>query len=93
MKRMIAVVTSSRADYSHLYWPLHDLQQHPGVELKLIVMGAHLSPHFGETITTIKQDGFAVAARVECLLSSDSDVGMAKTLGVATRCSRLPRWL
>ena len=83
MKRTIAVVTSSRADYSHLYWPLHDLQQHPGVELKLIVMGAHLSPHFGETITTIEQDGFAVAARVECLLSSDSDVGMAKTLGVA----------
>jgi UDP-hydrolysing UDP-N-acetyl-D-glucosamine 2-epimerase len=83
MKRTIAVVTSSRADYSHLYWPLHDLRQHPGVDLKLIVLGAHLSPHFGETVTTIEQDGFAVAARVECLLSSDSDVGMAKTLGVA----------
>jgi UDP-hydrolysing UDP-N-acetyl-D-glucosamine 2-epimerase len=83
MKRTIAVVTSSRADYSHLYWPLHDLQQHPGVDLKLIVLGAHLSPHFGETVTTIEQDGFTVAARVECLLSSDSDVGMAKTLGVA----------
>ena len=37
MKRTIAVVTSSRADYSHLYWPLHDLAQHPDVELKLIV--------------------------------------------------------
>ena len=25
MKRKIAVVTTSRADYSHLYWPLKDL--------------------------------------------------------------------
>src|ERR1700742_2064666 len=83
MKGTIAVVTSSRADYSHLYWPLHDLAQHPEVELKLIVLGAHLSPQFGETVKEIEKDGFPIAARLECLLSSDTDVGMAKTLGVA----------
>jgi len=83
MKRTIAVVTSSRADYSHLYWPLHDLKQHPDVDLKLIVLGAHLSPQFGETVREIEKDGFAIAARLECLLSSDTDVGMAKTLGLA----------
>jgi UDP-hydrolysing UDP-N-acetyl-D-glucosamine 2-epimerase len=83
MKRTIAVVTSSRADYSHLYWPLHDLAQHPDVELKLIVLGAHLAPQFGETVKEIEKDGFPIAARLECLLSSDTDVGMAKTLGVA----------
>ena len=79
----IAVVTSSRADYSHLYWPLHDLKQYPDVDLKLIVLGAHLSPQFGETEQEIAKDGFPIAARMECLLSSDTDVGMAKTLGVA----------
>src|ERR1700745_1233669 len=47
-------------------------------------MGAHLSPEFGATIKEIEKDGFAIAARIECLLSSDSDVGMAKTIGVAT---------
>jgi UDP-N-acetylglucosamine 2-epimerase (non-hydrolysing)/GDP/UDP-N,N'-diacetylbacillosamine 2-epimerase (hydrolysing) len=83
VKRTIAVVTSSRADYSHLYWPLHDLAQHPDVELKLIVLGAHLAPRFGETVKEIEKDGFPIAARLECLLSSDTDVGMAKTLGVA----------
>jgi UDP-hydrolysing UDP-N-acetyl-D-glucosamine 2-epimerase len=83
MKRTIAVVTSSRADYSHLYWPLHDLAQHEDVDLKLIVLGAHLSPQFGETVKEIEKDGFSIAARLECLLSSDTDVGMAKTLGVA----------
>jgi UDP-N-acetylglucosamine 2-epimerase (non-hydrolysing)/GDP/UDP-N,N'-diacetylbacillosamine 2-epimerase (hydrolysing) len=84
VKRKIAVVTTSRADYSHLYWPLRDLSAHPGVELQLIVVGSHLSPEFGQTIREIEKDGFGIAARVECLLSSDSDVGMAKTIGVAT---------
>jgi len=83
VKRTIAVVTSSRADYSHLYWPLHDLAQHPDVELKLIVLGAHLAPQFGETVKEIEKDGLPIAARLECLLNSDTDVGMAKTLGVA----------
>jgi UDP-hydrolysing UDP-N-acetyl-D-glucosamine 2-epimerase len=83
MKRTIAVVTTSRADYSHLYWPLKDLAAHPGVELKLIVLAAHLSPDFGNTVGEIERDGFPIAARIECLLSSDSDVGMAKTLGLA----------
>ena len=84
MKRKIAVVTTSRADYSHLYWPLRDLSQHPEVDLQLIVMGSHLSPEFGATAGEIERDGLAIAARIECLLSSDSDVGMAKTIGVAT---------
>jgi UDP-hydrolysing UDP-N-acetyl-D-glucosamine 2-epimerase len=84
VKRKIAVVTTSRADYSHLYWPLHDLSRHPDVELKILVMGPHLSPEFGSTIQEIERDGFTIDARIECLLSSDTDVGMAKTIGVAT---------
>ncbi len=83
MKRTIAVVTTSRADYSHLYWPLHDLMQRADIDLKLIVLGAHLAPQFGETVKEIEKDGFPIAARIECLLSSDTDVGMAKTLGLA----------
>lgn len=83
MKKTIAVVTTSRADYSHLFWPLKDLAVHPNVDLKLIVMAAHLSPEFGSTVQEIERDGFAIAARIECLLSSDTDVGMAKTLGLA----------
>ena len=84
MKRKIAVLTTSRADYSHLYWPLKDLATRPDVDLRLIVMGSHLSPEFGRTIQEIENDGFKIDARIECLLSSDTDVGMAKTIGVAT---------
>ena len=84
MKRKIAVVTTSRADYGHLYWPLRELEKHPGVQLELLALGAHLSPEFGSTIREINKDGFAIAAQIECLLSSDSDVGMAKSIGLAT---------
>ncbi len=84
MKRKIAVVTTSRADYSHLYWPLQDLSARPDVDLKIIALGAHLSPEFGATIQEIERDGLEIAERIECLLSSDTDVGMAKTIGVAT---------
>jgi UDP-hydrolysing UDP-N-acetyl-D-glucosamine 2-epimerase len=84
MKRKIAAVTTSRADFTALYWPLHDLASHPGVDLKIIVLGPHLSPEFGTTIREIEEAGFHVDARIECLLSSDTDVGMAKTIGLAT---------
>lgn len=83
-KRKIAVVTSSRADYSHLYWVLVELSHQPEVELAIITIGPHLSKEFGNTWKDIAQDGFVAEENIECLLSSDSDVGMAKTIGVAT---------
>jgi UDP-hydrolysing UDP-N-acetyl-D-glucosamine 2-epimerase len=84
MKRTIAVVTTSRADYSHLYWPLRDLSVNEHTDLRIVALGSHLSPEFGNTVREIEKDGFRIDARVECLLSSDSDVGMAKTIGLAT---------
>ena len=80
--KTIAVVTTSRADYSHLYWPLRELAAHPEINLKLIVLASHLSPEFGHTVREIEADGFPIAAKLECLLSSDTDVGMAKSIGL-----------
>jgi UDP-hydrolysing UDP-N-acetyl-D-glucosamine 2-epimerase len=55
------------------------------VDLQLIAMASHLSPAFGSTVNEIEKDGFDIAGRIECLLSSDTDVGMAKTIGVAVQ--------
>jgi UDP-N-acetylglucosamine 2-epimerase (non-hydrolysing)/GDP/UDP-N,N'-diacetylbacillosamine 2-epimerase (hydrolysing) len=82
-RRRIGVVTTSRADYSHLYWPLRELAANPHVELGVFALGPHLSPAFGNTIDEIERDGFPIVARIECLLSSDTDTGMAKTIGLA----------
>ena len=84
MKRKIAVVTTSRADYGHLYWPLRDLAKNENVDLKIVALASHLAPEFGSTVREIEKDGFRIESRIECLISSDSDVGMAKTIGVAT---------
>ncbi|MDQ3321171.1 MAG: UDP-N-acetylglucosamine 2-epimerase, partial [Acidobacteriota bacterium] len=82
-RRKIAVVTTSRADYGHLYQTLKELGNRPQVNLQLIALGAHFSPQFGNTFKEIEADGFTIDERVECLFSSDSDVGMAKTIGAA----------
>jgi len=82
--RRIAAVTTSRADYGHLHWVLRELRDDPGIDLRIIVIGAHLSEEFGRAVEQLRVDGHAVAETVECLLSSDTDVGMAKTIGVAT---------
>jgi hypothetical protein len=34
-------------------------------------------------VEEIERDGFPIQARIECLLSSDTDTGMAKTIGIA----------
>ncbi len=84
MNKKIVAITSSRADYSHLYWVLKTLEQEKSIDLTILAFGPHLSPEYGETWQQIKQDGFANIKTIECLLSSDTDLGMAKSLGLAT---------
>lgn len=85
MVRHIVVVTSSRADYGHLYWPMKDIEASPNLRLSVVVMGAHLSPRFGKTVNLLQSDGFDVIALVNCLDPDDSDLGMARTIGEATK--------
>jgi UDP-N-acetylglucosamine 2-epimerase (non-hydrolysing)/GDP/UDP-N,N'-diacetylbacillosamine 2-epimerase (hydrolysing) len=82
-RRRIGVVTTSRADYAHLYWPLRELTAHAELDARVFALGPHLSPAFGSTIREIERDGFPIQAPIECLLSSDTDTGMAKTIGLA----------
>jgi UDP-N-acetylglucosamine 2-epimerase (non-hydrolysing)/GDP/UDP-N,N'-diacetylbacillosamine 2-epimerase (hydrolysing) len=83
MVKRVAVVSTSRADYSHLYWPLARMLEHPGIGVELIVTGAHLSPEFGRTGDAFHDLDVRVT-EIESLVSSDTDVGMAKTIGIAT---------
>ena len=78
----IAVVTTSRADYGHLYWPLRLIEETPSLKLSLIVMASHLSDEFGLTVQQIEDDGFDIAHRIPCLVDEDSDVAMARTIGL-----------
>ena len=82
MKRKVAVVTGTRAEYGILYPVLKAIEAKPGLELSLIVTGMHLSHEFGYTVKEIESDGFRIDAKVDMLLSGDSPESMAKTLGL-----------
>lgn len=82
MKR-IAVFTGSRAEYGLLYWIIKRIHERDTSELQLLVGGMHLSPEFGMTVSQIENDGFPITDRLEFLLSSDSAVGIAKSMGLA----------
>jgi UDP-hydrolysing UDP-N-acetyl-D-glucosamine 2-epimerase len=81
-KRKICVVTGARAEYGLLYWLLKEIAADPDLQLQIVATGMHLSPEFGLTHREITADGFTIDARVEMLLSSDSPVGIAKSVGL-----------
>lgn len=81
-KRKICVVTGTRAEYGLLYWLMKEIQGDPDLELQLVVTGMHLSPEFGLTYRKIEEDGFQINEKVEMLLSSDTPVGVVKSIGL-----------
>jgi UDP-N-acetylglucosamine 2-epimerase (non-hydrolysing)/GDP/UDP-N,N'-diacetylbacillosamine 2-epimerase (hydrolysing) len=81
-KRKIAVVTGSRAEYGLLYWLMTEIKNDPDLQLQVIATGMHLAPEFGLTYKAIEADGFIIDAKVEMLLSSDTSVGVAKSIGL-----------
>lgn len=81
-KRKICIVTGSRAEYGLLYCLMKEINGDTDLQLQIVATGMHLSPEFGLTFQQIEADGFTIDAKVEMLLSSDSPVGIAKSMGV-----------
>ena len=82
MSRNICVVTGSRAEYGLLRWIMEAIRAAPDLRLQLVATGMHLSPEFGLTYREIERDGFHIDRKVEMLLSSDTAVGTAKSMGL-----------
>lgn len=80
--RKICVVTGTRAEYGLLYWLMKEIQNDSDLELQIIVTGMHLSPEFGLTYKEIEKD-FTITKKIEMLLSSDTSIGISKSIGLA----------
>ncbi len=78
----ICVVTGTRAEYGLLYWTMKAIQDNPNLELSVCVTGMHLSYEFGLTYKQIESDGFQIDGKIEMLVSSDSSVGITKSIGL-----------
>ena len=81
--KKISLFTGTRAEYGLLYWILKDLSERRDVDLQLFVGGMHMSTEFGKTVDKIIDDGFEITAKMEFLLSSDTPVGVTKSMGLA----------
>ena len=81
-KRKICIVTGSRAEYGLLYWLMKEIAADTDLRLQIIATGMHLAPEFGLTYQQIEADGFTIDAKVEMLLSSDTAVGIVKSMGL-----------
>ena len=82
MNRKICVITGSRAEYGLLRWVMQGIKDDADLNLQVIATGMHLSPEFGLTYKAIEADGFEIDRKVEILTSSDTPVGIAKSMGL-----------
>jgi GDP/UDP-N,N'-diacetylbacillosamine 2-epimerase (hydrolysing) len=80
--KKILVITGTRAEYGLMRWILQYLSEEPKVELQIVVTGMHLSHEFGLTYRRIEEDGFVIRKKVETLLSSDTSIGISKSMGL-----------
>ncbi|WP_141046795.1 UDP-N-acetylglucosamine 2-epimerase [Aliarcobacter cryaerophilus] len=80
--KKVCVVTGTRAEYGLLYWLLKEIEADKELELQLIATGMHLSPEFGLTYKEIEKE-FKINKKIEMLLSSDTSVGISKSMGLA----------
>ena len=80
--RKICVVTGTRAEYGLLYWLMKEIQSDACLDLQVVVTGMHLSPECGLTYKEIEKE-FNINKKIEILLSSDTPVGISKSMGLA----------
>ena len=80
--RKICIYTSGRMEYGLLRGVMKEIAVSDDLQLQIIVSGMHLSPEFGKTIDEITEDGFKLDETVEVLLSSDTPVGVCKSMGL-----------
>lgn len=82
MNRKICVITGTRSEYGLLRWVMQGIEDDPELTLQVICTGMHLSPEFGLTYREIENDGFQIDRKIEMLTSSDTSVGIGKSIGL-----------
>jgi GDP/UDP-N,N'-diacetylbacillosamine 2-epimerase (hydrolysing) len=80
--KKIAVITGTRAEFGLLRPLINQIKESSNFKLQLIATAMHLSPEFGYTAEEIEKE-YTIDKKVECLLSSDTAVGVTKSIGLA----------
>jgi len=81
-KRKICVVVTARPSYSRIKSALLAIQEHPDLELLLVVAASALLGRYGTAVRYIEKDGFQIASKVYNVLEGGSLAAQAKTTGL-----------
>lgn len=81
-RKKICIVVHSRANYARIKSVMRAVDEHPELELQLIVGASALLYRFGEAIEQIRADGFEPDATIHYILEGDSPTTMAKSTGM-----------
>jgi UDP-hydrolysing UDP-N-acetyl-D-glucosamine 2-epimerase len=71
--RVVAVLTTGRQDWGILRSVCAAVDAEPGLSLRVVVGGMHLSERHGATVTTVRQDGFEPAASLAWVAHGGTD--------------------
>lgn len=82
--KKICFVTGTRAEYGIMSGLIKRFRDDKRFILQVVATNMHLSPEFGMTVEEIERDGVKVDRRVEMLLSSDTPVGIVKSMGLCS---------
>lgn len=83
MKKVISVLTATRAEYGLLKPLISKLNQVEEFDVRIAVTGMHLSKEFGLTYQEIIQDGFEIDKKIEILTEQDTPAAVSKSMGLA----------
>jgi len=81
-KRKICVVITARPSYARVKTALEAIQNHPRLELQLVVAASALLDRYGNAFRYIEADGFEIRAKVFNVLEGENLVAQAKTTGL-----------
>lgn len=76
------MVITARPSYSRVKTALKAIQQHPNLELQLVVAGSALLGRYGSAVDYITKDGFDITEKVFMVLEGENPTSMAKTTGL-----------
>ncbi len=82
-KKIIAVVTGTRAEFGLLLPVIRQLESSSALEPHVIVTGAHLSAAYGNTVKEIEKSGVRIAAKIDILKFGTGQLSTAHTVAYA----------
>jgi UDP-N-acetylglucosamine 2-epimerase len=81
-KRKVCVVITARPSYSRIKTALIAINNHPKLELQLVLAGSSLLDRYGSVLKVIESDGFVIADKIYNVIEGESPSIMAKTTGL-----------